>query len=369
MADLPIYNCHIHTFTDKNAPPYILKLQFGNVLGYILSQIARNRQILKFLIRLMEGKKGNNDPLERHAKFVETGELGRQEKVFQQIQTQYPEETKFIVLPMDMKYMGLGDPLESIDKQHEDLLKLASKSKGQIIPFYAADPRREGIVDKVRQNLGKNKFLGVKIYPNLGYFPDDKTLMEIYSLCEKGNIPVMSHCTPGGIWQYGLSLEDRKARGNPSNYKKVLDAHPKLKLCLAHFGGTEEWQKHLAGRMESSGEDEAWVKTIYDMIASGKYPNLYTDISYTVFTPKLKGLYIDLVDYLKVLLSNDEVRAHVLFGSDYYMVQHEEMSEKEVSIMLRSRLGEDLYFQIAYHNPREYLGLNKPKRVKKKAKK
>ena len=49
--------------------------------------------------------------------------------------------------------------------------------------------------------------------------------------------------------------------------------------------------------------EEAWVRTIYEMIASGEYPNLYTDISYTVFTPKVEGLYIDLVDYLKVLLT------------------------------------------------------------------
>jgi len=91
------------------------------------------------------------------------------------------------------------------------------------------------------------------------------------------------------------------------------------------------------------------------MIASDQYPNLYTDISYTAFTPKVQGLYIDLVDYLKVLLSNPLVRQRVLFGSDYYMVERESVSEKEASILLRSRLGEDLYKQIAYTNPREFL--------------
>ena len=365
MADLPIYNCHIHTFTDKSAPQYILKLQFGDLLGSILSRLARNKRIIMFLIRLMEGRKGNNDPLERQARFIETVEIGSQEKVFQQIQSQYPKGTTFIALPMDMKFMGLGDPPEPIEKQHADLLKLAAESGGCLIPFYAADPRREGIVEQVRSNLRKDKFRGIKIYPNLGYFPDDDNLMEIYKICQKGNFPVMSHCSPGGVWKHHFEEDDRRERGNPSNYKKVLEAHPKLKLCLAHFGGMEEWQKHLAGRPGGPDKEEAWVKTIYDMIASGKYPNLYTDISYTVFTPKLKGLYIDLVDYLKVMLTNEKIRTHVLFGSDYYMVQREKMSEKEVSIMLRSRLGEDLYFQIAHHNPREFLGLNTPKRTKK----
>jgi hypothetical protein len=57
------------------------------------------------------------------------------------------------------------------------------------------------------------------------------------------------------------------------------------------------------------------------------------------------------------MLSHPLVRSHVLFGSDYYMVTQERMSEKEVSVMLRSRLGEELYKHIAYTNPREYLGL------------
>jgi hypothetical protein len=38
------------------------------------------------------------------------------------------------------------------------------------------------------------------------------------------------------------------------------------------------------------------------------------------------------------------------------MVEQEKMFEKEVSIKLRSRLGEDLYKQIAYISPMEFLG-------------
>jgi predicted TIM-barrel fold metal-dependent hydrolase len=58
-----------------------------------------------------------------------------------------------------------------------------------------------------------------------------------------------------------------------------------------------------------------------------------------------------------VLLSKKEIREHVLFGSDYYMVEQEEITEKEASILLRSRLGEDLYKQIAHTNPKRYLGI------------
>jgi hypothetical protein len=37
------------------------------------------------------------------------------------------------------------------------------------------------------------------------------------------------------------------------------------------------------------------------------------------------------------------------------MVKLEKATEKEVSIALRAHLGEELYFQLAHHNPRRYL--------------
>jgi predicted TIM-barrel fold metal-dependent hydrolase len=354
-----IYNCHIHTFTNKNVPDNFLKARLGNTFGRIAGRAARSKKLLNFLIRVMERvNPKENDVLERTARFVATSELKTQSDIFERIRKQYPRSAVFVVLPMDMEFMELGEVEEKIDKQHDDLLALAkaSSTQGQIIPFYTAHPERLDIVERVRTHLGEGRFQGIKIYPNLGYLPTHPRLMEVYKICEERGYPVISHCTPGGVWKYGLTDADRRKLGHPENYIPILEKFKDLRLCLAHFGGAAEWAKHLRGRADSP-EEEAWVKIISRTIEQGKYPNLYTDISYTVFTPKVKGLYIDLVDYLKVMLSNENIRAHVLFGSDYYMVETEEISEKEVSILLRSRLGEDLFFQIAHTNPRKFLGI------------
>ena len=304
-----------------------------------------------------------NDIFERIARFLKIAAQPSQRAIFDQIRLQYPYEepkirTRFVVLPMDMTHMELGDVEESIHCQHLQLLKLTRLYRDQIIPFYAADPRQEDVVEQVRRHVKYGQFRGVKIYPNLGYRPCSKKLMKIYEICVGDSIPVMTHCSPGGIWKYGLSETERRAFSQPESYLPVFKEFKDLKLCLAHFGGAEEWARQLnrTGRHDKYAE-RPWVKTIYEMIAHGEKecPNLYTDISYTAFTPRLRGLYIDLVDYLKVLLSNDRVRTHVLFGSDYYMVEREQMSEKEASVLLRSRLGEDLYKQIAHTNPMEFL--------------
>lgn len=332
--------------------------QLKNKVAQGQKSVIRSNLLVDLLVRI---NPASNDIFERTARFLKIAEQPSQRAVFEQVARQYPTDTAFVVLPMDMSFMNMGPLKEPIERQHAELLEMAQASGGQIIPFYAADPRHPDIVERVRQNLAPDKFRGVKIYPNLGYQPDHPSLMEVYKLCIRGGFPVVTHCSPGGIWSYGLSREERQANSEPLNYKRILDTkgYKTLKFCLAHFGGALEWAKHLQGRAAKSDE-EAWVRTIYEMIASGEYPNLYTDISYTVFTPKVQGLYIDLVDYLKVLLTNERVRQRVLFGSDYYMVERESISEKEVSLLLRSRLGEELYKQIAYTNPREFLNIEAP---------
>ncbi len=362
--ELPIYNCHLHIFTNNYVPRHFVKMIMGPVFGVIVSELLRWRPLARILIPVLKMliPSSSRDALERYARFLEAGLKSTQAEVFRGIARQYPKDkTSFVVLPVDMTFMNLGKLDKPIEVQHEELLKLSQSPEGKgIIPFYAADPRWDDIVQRVKDNVGEWKFRGVKIYPNMGYAPDDDRLLEVYKICIERNVPVMAHCTPHGVYQYGLKLEDRAKFSHPENYKRIY-AHKelkKLRLCLAHFGGDQEWARHLTSR-DDTEKNPAWVKVIADMIRSGEYPNLYTDISYTAFKPRIPGLHIDIYDYLKILLENELLRTHVLFGSDYYMVEMEEMTEKEVSIALRSRLGEDLFFQIAYHNPRKYLGIKK----------
>jgi len=362
VSDLQIYNCHIHIFTSKNVPRNFLNLVCGPIFGPLVSWLLRWQPLATLLARSVKHPYPflDNDLIKRYATLLATGNAGSPAKVLEGIQRQYPRDTMFVVLPMDMAYMDLGPVEEPIDQQHAVLLKIAAQSEGRVIPFYAADPRREGMVEDVRRNLAPDKFRGLKIYPNLGYYPQDDQLMKAYAICEERDAPVMTHCSSGGIWKQGLSYADRVRFSHPRNYEVILKTFPKLRYCLAHFGGSEEWDKHLESRGDREDDEQrAWVRWIADLIRSGEYPNLYTDISYIVFQPKPLELHVDYLDYLKVLLADERLRQRVLFGSDYYMSEREPMTEKEVSIALRSRLGEELYFQIAHHNPQRYLGLTR----------
>jgi uncharacterized protein len=129
-----------------------------------------------------------------------------------------------------------------------------------------------------------------------------------------------------------------------------------VRVCLAHFGGAGDWTRYLDRPRHSATDmpNKSWLAEILDMLRSGKYPNLWTDISYTLYASD-EHLYL-----LKVLLSDPRVSSRVLFGSDFYVVENAELEERRRSVRLRSVLGEDLFDTIARENRRRFLGETQP---------
>jgi len=243
----------------------------------------------------------------------------------------------------------------------------------------AIDPRRPGLLELVQKYAGLG-FAGFKLYPPLGYYPFDERLDDIYAFAQEQGLPIITHCSPGGIhWRGKITSELRihpktgnelkgrnsaefaKNFSNPENYEYVLKKFPNLKICLAHFGGGEEWDKYLENRWppaevlrKLAGKEArkpiSWITTIVEMMES--YENLYADISYTAHAERFLPL-------VRVLLNTPKLREKILYGSDCYMVQMDK-SERAFSINLRGYLGEKDYRQIAETNPLKFLKKETP---------
>ena len=205
----------------------------------------------------------------------------------------------------------------------------------------------------------------------------------------------MTHCSrPSGVTYKGTITEEMRTDPetgerldlpldklllrftDPDAYRPILDRHPRLRICLAHFGGAHDpgchyldrprgeeeqnkflWTECRLGgvpqstslrRSQSSGE--SWLRKILRMLTDDGRENLWADISYTVFADD------EFVYLLKVLLSDDLVRRRVLFGSDFYVVAGARLEERRRSVRIRAVLGEDVFREIAETNPAEYLG-------------
>ncbi len=132
--------------------------------------------------------------------------------------------------------------------------------------------------------------------------------------------------------------------GHPFNYKCLLDKEKateyfgekvdfsRLKICLAHFGGSDEWEKYFEDIYESynnlfKGENfgkatsytnakkiwnsASWLSIIYDLMV--EFENVYTDMSFMLYNEKNFNL-------LKLLNDDKKVGHKILFGTDFYVV-------------------------------------------------
>lgn len=349
-------NTHIHIFRDVDIPRRFLPLGLVRILAskpgfFLTAKVLNNLNPFS-----------DNDTLDRYVKFVKIGKLGSQKLIFENCQKFYPSSTQFVILPMDMAFMGAGKvPRPYI----EQLSKLAELKNiySQLHPFIHIDPRREGYLELLKKCVEEWDFVGVKLYPPLGYFPYDERLYPVYEYCQNKGLPIIAHCSPYNPVHFKgkkkdlLELLSKSAspivtKGknrkelcsnftHPHNYKNVLDDFKDLKICLAHFGSEYFWEKYI----EEPDKEDNWFVIIKEMISI--YKNLYSDISFTLNNQKFFPL-------LKVLLSDELIRSKVLFGSDYYMVETKS-TERRFGLDLRAFIGEENFSAIAKDNPRRFL--------------
>lgn len=341
-----ITNCHIHTFTLAHVPARFLPAPLDVLLR--TPYLWRPARWLLTSLNPFDDR----DKYQRYTNFVRVASKRTQRDVYEAILPRYPQGTRFVVLPMDMSYMGAGAPPSALDAQHEELARLRDAFPETLIPFAAIDPRRSDLLPMLRRLVEERGFRGIKVYPSLGYAPDDLRLMDVWAYAAARGIPVMAHCSRGGVRQRGLSAEDVDQFTAPHRWRGVLEAFPGLRVCLAHMGGSEEWERYFDdGRHDERPlERQSWLGQILQMLRDERYASLYTDISYTLFA------FSRYAAPLSVFLTDPRIAARVLFGSDYYMAEREREDERLLSMRLRSALGEESWWRIAEGNPARYLG-------------
>jgi len=360
-----ITNCHVHIFTQAHTPDRFLPWPIPQMV-----RIPPVRRILSWVARLIDRERKN--ALGRYAQIIETSYKKTQGEVFQIVRGFYPEGTRFVVLPMDMTKMNAGRVAVGMDAQHAEIAALRSECPDSIvIPFAAVDPRHDGIVEKTIALIEQHDFRGIKLYPPTGYHPFDPRLWPLYEYAQEHNLPVLTHCSrPASVQYRGTTTVEMRTDPvtgellnigrlelltrftDPDAYMPLLEKFPRLRICLAHFGGAGDWTRYLDNPWHSGTDasKKSWLAKILDMLRSGKYPNLWTDISYTLYAND-EHVYL-----LKVLLSDRGVTARVLFGSDFYVVENAELEERRRSVRLRAVLGEELFNTVARENPRRFLG-------------
>ncbi len=357
MSDFRITNCHTHMFTDAHVPKY-----YPSMWLWIFKRVPGLVPLLGRLLRLV-GQTELAETLFRLHQFQTEANHPAQADILRNMRKQYPGNTRFVVLPMDMAPAGHGPVRKGLAAQHDELSAMARSDEflGHVIPFATIHPDAPGAVAEFRRAIDSLKFRGLKLYPRLGFAPDHPVLMkEVYPLMQDRGLPVMTHCSRGGVQGKAVSWHMANRYTEPAAFIPVMSEFPDLRVCLAHFGGPEDWRRYVEDGIDPDDPDARrnnWQVAIRDMIGCGAWPGLWTDISYTLFH------FDDNLPFLRLFLQGEagdervaRLRSRVLFGSDFYMTRRERLSERAVCFRLRNALGEDLFRQLATINPEVWLG-------------
>lgn len=260
-----------------------------------------------------------------------------------------------IPLMMDLEYSSYHKKPEVPYRHQIELIsRIAFQYPGKIMPFVMVDPRRVGAAKITIRALEELAFLGIKMYPPLGYHPYHKSfynddhvnteLKEIYRYCEKHKIPITAHCSKGGAYSSDIMNypELRSELTKPSNWREVLKEFPDLYLNLAHFGGD----------FLNIKNNTAWSFTIKQMIQ--KFNNVYADLAYNdhALGKKTSKNYFLLLN--EILSEDSKVQNKILFGTDWSMTRHT-WTEKEYLNHFIDGLDGNLMNQLAIINPMSFL--------------
>lgn len=223
----------------------------------------------------------------------------------------------------------------------------------------------------IAQDAVENRgFIGVKLYPPMGFLPAnnattnlklpervlkipdfkakiDAALEALYYWAESNDVPIMAHAnnSNGAGPDYAL-------RAHPRHWISVLENHPGLRLNLAHFGGFDE--------MPGS---QNWEDTIG--INLHRFVHLYADISYLSEALPATGSARrrQIVTALSAFTEkHDPHKQRLLYGSDWIMLGRESDHGRYFShvqgLVADAGFDTDEWARVRRGNAIAYLGLS-----------
>ena len=220
----------------------------------------------------------------------------------------------------------------------------ALQRPGRVLPFFGINPDRPDHFQQMKRGIDEGAFLGVKLYPSLGYEVDGPELRKVYEYCIEKDVPVLLHCGHSGFYRKKEFID----YCDPANWAPVITGDlAGLRVCFAHFGG---WQS--LGKPDGL-DAGTWGATILNFMRD--LPNVYTDLAY--HTDQMKDT-ADETHYfakLKVFLQEDKLQKRILFGTDSWLLRMD-MTDGVYWKYFREQMSEQDFDKIASKAPKLFLG-------------
>lgn len=324
-------------------------------------------------------------PISRHFKWARLLTSYRTD-IVRRIAELYPGVALFVPALIDFSAWLEDEPRSPLEKQIEVMERIQRSDLGPAVHCMAPfDPWRQVLDDEagrkptaiqlVESAVMEMGFIGVKLYPPMGFLPTgnagsrltyperaaqipdfptriDQALDRLYRWAELNGVPIMAHATNSNGAADGYSL-----RAHPKGWAQVLRKYPRLRLNLAHFGGFDESKR-------PGDLGETWELGVGELLKAGS-KGLYADLSYLhEFLPGVGAS--DRLDLMRRNLSLfrerfDPELQRLMYGSDWSMIGREKAHEQYLEVIrtLTRQIGatETQRRRIFSENAVRFLGL------------
>lgn len=237
---------------------------------------------------------------------------------------------------VDLDYwLGCCDHTRSLMRDQVLLMqRISTLSGGYIRPLVGYNPWTD-IEDQgaslglVEEAISERGFVGVKIYPSMGYFPYrnagndhyptdgrhppleevDRRLDALYALCRRYDVPVMSH---SGESMGRLPSHD--VLGGPIGWTAFFDD--------SKNAGTRINLGHMGGAVDKTADSGNWSLRFARLMSKPTANYLYGDLGFwDEIVVGDRDAIARLQELLNMDVSNgDKVEDRVMFGTDWLML-------------------------------------------------
>jgi predicted TIM-barrel fold metal-dependent hydrolase len=263
--------------------------------------------------------------------------------VTRRLMDQQPDDGMVVALTLDITEGGDADRA-----RYEHQLRQTSKQifdyPGRFLPFVCVNTRRADAFVLMERALVAQGYVGVKLYPSLGYTVDSQAMRRVLAYCHERDVPMLMHCSPGGFFRTPQTIH----LSAPEHWRPLLEAFPGLKVCFAHFGGADNL-------VQDPIPDDSWTQTILDLM--GEFDGVYADISYNDAPMAGGEREAQYFTHLERLLDDPVRRDRILFGTDYFLIRMR-LRESSFWAYFEDRLSAEAFERITDANPRRFLGLS-----------
>lgn len=247
-----------------------------------------------------------------------------------------------VALTLDISQGGDADD-KLYQQQLRDTARATLDHPGRILPFVCVNPARTLHYERMTHALEELGYVGVKLYPSLGYHIDTPEMRRVYEYCAAHDVPILLHCSRGGFFRDPASIEFCR----PDDWQPILDRHLGLRVCFGHFGGG-------INLIEDAIDPDSWTGRILHLMNT--FPGVYADISYHDDPMNEGGGKSNYFRHLKAILADPATANRILFGTDYHVVR-KRVSDDAYWEFFADGFNQIEFKRLTESNPRAFLGL------------